>query len=322
MFLIVSGVTPWKEKKSSTHIIIELSRGATPARPDNILDDYWSLIQQCWSWDPMRRPKATEVLQYIDRFTRRQAEIMAINTSQPSQNSPSQAAPSTSLTRHIFSSISTLSLSEPFNVLIFGEIGVGKSSIINLIMGQDAAQTSPDQESPALTHTPYEVSLGTHRFKLWEVSSIESTGFFRTSFLKWRLKKSYKKLCKDGGVYLLLYCMRWSMAERALVRGYKSFTDIVGSTAGPGRISVAAVITSLEGYPQNMDQWWMSNKDNLERLGTRFSAHACITSLPDDPHASPAIRGRRRRSEDVIRSLLHQSYQAGTTPVSSNIVSA
>ncbi|KAG1802467.1 kinase-like domain-containing protein, partial [Suillus subaureus] len=53
---ILSGVTPWKEKKHSTHIIIELSKGATPARPDNILDDYWGLIQQCWSWDPVRRP--------------------------------------------------------------------------------------------------------------------------------------------------------------------------------------------------------------------------------------------------------------------------
>ncbi|KAG1851142.1 hypothetical protein F4604DRAFT_1308173 [Suillus subluteus] len=243
---------------------------------------------------------------------------MATSTIQSSsRTSPSQ------LTRHIFSSVSTLkSLSKPFNVLIFGGTVVDKSSVINLILGQDAAQTSPNQGIPTFTHTPYEVSLGTHCFKLWEVSSIESMGFFQTLFWKWRLKKSYKRLCKDDGVYLLLYCMRGSMAERALIRDYKSFTDIVGSTAGPGHIPVAAVVTSLEDYPRDMNNWWRYNRDNLERLGMRFSAHACITSLPVDPNASDAMRARRQRSEDVIRSLIHESYQAGSTPVSSNITPA
>jgi hypothetical protein len=32
------------------------------ARPENILDDHWNLIQQCWSWDPEDRPDATTVL--------------------------------------------------------------------------------------------------------------------------------------------------------------------------------------------------------------------------------------------------------------------
>ncbi|KAG1777041.1 kinase-like domain-containing protein [Suillus placidus] len=321
MFLIVSGIIPWRERKNSFHIMCELSQRATPARPDNILDDHWNLIQKCWSWDPVGRPKATEVLQYINQFA--QCQIMTTSTIRSSSPmSPSQAASPTSLTRHIFSSVSTLSLSEPFNVLIFGETGAGKSSVIDLILGRDAAKTSPDQETSTLVHTYHEVSLGTHRFKLWEVPSIKSMDFFQTLFSKWRLKKSYKRLCKSDGVYLLLYCMRGSRTQRVLVRNYKSFTDIVGSTAGPGRIPVAAVVTSLEDHPQNMDQWWTSNKDNLEHLGMQFSAHACITSLPNDPKASPAMQARRQRSEDVIRSLLYQSYQAGSTPVSANIVSA
>ncbi|KAG1851169.1 kinase-like domain-containing protein [Suillus subluteus] len=64
MFFIVSGDIPWKEKKQ-IHIIIELSKRATPARPDNILDDHWNLIQKCWSWNPYDRPEATEVVGYL-----------------------------------------------------------------------------------------------------------------------------------------------------------------------------------------------------------------------------------------------------------------
>ncbi|KAG2131422.1 uncharacterized protein EDB93DRAFT_940378 [Suillus bovinus] len=221
--------------------------------------------------------------------------------------------PSSPLTHHLFSTASSLSLSGPLNVLLFGETGVGKSAIINLIIGHDVARTSPDAPPCTLQHTSYEVSLADRRFKLWEVSSIESTGFFRTLFTKWRLKKSYKKLYRDDGVYLLLYCMRGSRAQRALIKDYKFFTDIVGSTATvAGGVPVAAVVTSLEDYPKDMDGWWTKNKDNLERLGMRFSAHACITSLPKDPTSSLAMLARQQRSEQVIRSLIYNSYKRGT----------
>ncbi|KAG1878180.1 kinase-like domain-containing protein [Suillus subluteus] len=65
MFFIVSGDIPWKEKKNSTHIIIELLKRATPARPDNFLDDHWNLIQKCWSWNPDDRPEATEIIRFF-----------------------------------------------------------------------------------------------------------------------------------------------------------------------------------------------------------------------------------------------------------------
>ncbi|KAG1742186.1 hypothetical protein EDB19DRAFT_1634044 [Suillus lakei] len=213
------------------------------------------------------------------------------------------------------------SLSGPFNVLLFGETGVGKSSIINLIMRQEVAQTSPDAETCTLKHTPYEVNLGIRHFKLWEVSSTDSMGFFRSLFFKWRLKKEFKKLHRDNGVYLLLYCMRGSRTQRAMLRDYKIFTDVVSSAAGAHSVPIAAVVNSLEDYPTNMDDWWAKNKDNLERLGMRFSAHACITSLPDDPNASPAMRARRNLSELVIRRLIDESYQAGRTPINSYLSS-
>ncbi|KAG1812492.1 uncharacterized protein BJ212DRAFT_1369989 [Suillus subaureus] len=175
------------------------------------------------------------------------------------------------------------------------------------------------RQACTLQHTSHEVNLGPHTFKLWEVSSLQSMGFFRTLFTKWRLKKSYKKLYRDDSVYLLLYCIRGSRAQRALVRDYKFFTDIVGSAStAAGGVPIAAVVTSLEDHPTDMDKWWAKNEDNLKSLGMRFSAHACITSLPDEPNASPMMRARRQRSEQAIRSLIYDPYQTGTqTPRSS-----
>ncbi|KAJ8596197.1 hypothetical protein M405DRAFT_220225 [Rhizopogon salebrosus TDB-379] len=218
---------------------------------------------------------------------------------------------SATLTMHASCTASSLSISRPSNVLIFGETGVGKSSVINLIMGRDVALTSADAQTCTLEHTPYEITLENQRFKLWEVSSLASMGFFRRLFAKWRMKKTYRKLYSDDGVYLLLYCMRNSRAQGTLVSDYKIFNSIIGSPAG--HVPVAAVVTCLEDYPMDMDDWWKKNEGNLEREGMRFSKHACITALPDDPDAS--FHARRKRSVQIIRSLICESYQTGRTRV-------
>jgi len=136
--------------------------------------------------------------------------------------------------------------------------------------------------------------------------------------MRWKLKKEYKKLHKEDGVYLLLYCMRNSRAKGTLIKDYKIFTSIVGSSAG--RVPIAAVVTHLEDYLSSMDDWWEKNKDNLRRNGMEFSKHACITSLPDDPTASDTLRARRWRSEVVIRQLICDSYQAGTSQTTVNSI--
>ncbi|KAG1764595.1 kinase-like domain-containing protein [Suillus placidus] len=60
------GDMPWKEK-NSVQICIALSNKTIHARPENILDDQWNLIQQCWSWEPGNRPSAAEILLSIDQ---------------------------------------------------------------------------------------------------------------------------------------------------------------------------------------------------------------------------------------------------------------
>lgn len=200
------------------------------------------------------------------------------------------------------------SISGPFNVLVFGQTGVGKSSVINLILGQDIVKTSPDAETCTLTHDSYEICLKDRHFKIWEVSSIKSMGSFRTLSLESRLPKN--GTTDNRGIHLLLYCMRGSRSQKALVAEYMNVTKAVGSRAGC--IPVAAVITCLEDYPRNMDDWWIANNTNLGKLGMQFSAYACVTSLPEDSDASRGMRVRRLQSQQAIRSLICGSV--GSSP--------
>ncbi|KAJ8593070.1 kinase-like protein [Rhizopogon salebrosus TDB-379] len=271
---------------------------------------------QTLSSNPIGRgvqPQAGTISTRLPPSSSRTTLIQPLSPQPPTPTSFSTT--SATLTMHPSCTTSSLSISRPLNVLIFGETGVGKSSVINLIMGRDAAPTSADAPTCTLEHTPYEITLENKRFKLWEVSSLASMGFFRRLFTKWRMKKTYKKLYSDDGVYLLLYCMRNSRAHGTLASDYKLFTSIVGSTAG--RVPVAAVVTCLEDYPMDMDDWWTKNELNLEREGMKFSKHACIMALPEDPGASPTLRTRRQRSVQIIRGLICESYQTGRTPVTS-----
>ncbi|KAG1765800.1 kinase-like domain-containing protein [Suillus occidentalis] len=331
MFHLLTLVVPW-HGIDEYNIVQKILKGEVISRPEiseatsDVTDARWNHIEQCLSVDPSARPSAFMAMKIFKCELEALAGddvpstfgpasyVTQTQDLQPSESSQT-IAPSQSLT---YRPLTTASLQvllglAPVNVLLFGETGVEKSSVINLIMGEHVAQTSPDAESCTVQHTSHQLNLGPHNFKLWEVSLIESIGFFKALFTKWRLKKSYKKLYKDDGVHLLLYCMRGSRSQRALIRDYKFFTDIVGSTATMASgIPVAAVVTCLEDYPKDMDGWWAKNKNNLESLGMRFSAHACVTSLPDDPNASPTMRARRHRSEQAIRSLIHNSYPAST----------
>jgi hypothetical protein len=103
---------------------------------------------------------------------------------------------------------------------------------------------------------------------------------------------TYKKLQKDNGVYLILYCMRRSRAQIALLRDYENSADIVSSAIGSDSVPVAAVATYLEDYLEDMDDWWAKIKLHRSRiiLWMPFSSHACATSLPDKPNVSSTMR--------------------------------
>lgn len=196
-------------------------------------------------------------------------------------------------------------------MLVFGQTGVGKSSVINLILGQDVVQTSPDAEVCTMEHTSYDICLKDRQFRIWEVSSLRSMGSFRNLSLGSRLNKHVANLRGyNGGIHLLLYCIRGSRAQKALVNNYTHVANAVGSIAGC--ISIAAVVTCLEDYPRSMDDWWVANNENLGKLGMQFSGYACVTSLPEDPSASRGIRLRRLQSQQAVRSLICGSV--GSSP--------
>lgn len=264
MFHLLALKIPWHTIIEDRTVLENIRKGECIPRPaitdsPDVTNTRWNEIKKCWS-AVVPRPSASMTIDFLKN------EMKAMSGDY---------------------------LLDPLNVVLFGETGVDKSSIINLIVRKNIANEAPDARYPMLKHVS-KTTLGRRRCELWEVSSTASIGLFRRFVFKWRIKASYRKLHKDGGAPLILYCMRGPSAPTAS-RDYQDFTNIVGSTS---HASIVAVVNGLESLT-NMDDWWTKHEGDLERLGMQFSDHACISSLPD--HPSTLL------SRETIRNLI-ESY--------------
>lgn len=188
------------------------------------------------------------------------------------------------------------------NVIIFGEAGVGKSSLVNLIIGSNRAETSSDAVACTQRNQEYEVTIDNRKFRIWDTVGLDSGTFnwLPAAFAERPLKHFLSKLFKKGEVDLLIYCVRASRATRALVRHYQTFY----STICEGAVPVVVVITCLENATGEMDNWWTKNEENFRRCGMSFAGHACVTTLGEEQCDSAALRERRACSRRIVHALI------------------
>ncbi|KAF9245014.1 hypothetical protein BU15DRAFT_71365 [Melanogaster broomeanus] len=188
------------------------------------------------------------------------------------------------------------------NVIVFGECGVGKSSLVNLVVGSSAAKTSPDADPCTVHNKDYEVNIRGETFKIWDTVGLDggSLGAMRAALAEWSLKRFLRSFLKKDDLSLLVYCVRGSRATRALVRHYeKIHLQTCNST-----VPMVIVVTALENASGDMDSWWQRNEGDLSKYGMSFIGHACVTTVGDDTHDTETVRARRARSQEIVRDLI------------------
>ncbi|KAG2072302.1 hypothetical protein BDR04DRAFT_419360 [Suillus decipiens] len=272
MFFIVSGVTPWNEKKNSTQIIIELSKRAIPSRPNNILDDHWNLINKCWSWDPKCRPGATEVTKWIS------TTINSGETDSTTQNP---------LKRHKV-------------IVLFGATGAGKSSLVNLMAGKEVATTSPDMQRCTMQWKDYTIDFDGNSYVVFDTIGVEEPQLGIKEYLE-SVENAYrliKELDRRGGIDLLLFCVRADRVTATIQSNYRLFHEFICAK----KIPIVLAITHLE-REQRMEDWWDRNQATLQNYRIQVAGHACIT-------AANRLDGRHKdlyeESRVTIRNLVHK----------------
>ncbi|KAG1896039.1 P-loop containing nucleoside triphosphate hydrolase protein, partial [Suillus fuscotomentosus] len=125
-----------------------------------------------------------------------------------------------------------------------GESGVGKSSLINLIMGRDVAETSPDALSCTITHAAYDATISGQYFRLWDTAGLNegSEGKAPAAAAARNLALFLGGLNKGDGVHLCIACAEHE--PQRLREHYQTFSSAIGDS----KVPIVIVATCLEDW--------------------------------------------------------------------------
>lgn len=163
------------------------------------------------------------------------------------------------------------------NIVIFGETGSGKSSLVNLIVGQNVAKTSHGTDGCTLDSTLYETNAGQHRLRIYDTVGLNEPQLGAEYYLA-AIEKAHQlvtALNKAGGIHLLVFCVRGGRITATTQHNYRLFHEFLCCRMVP----VALVITNLE-FETPMERWWERNSHEFTRFGINVIAHACVTCTP------------------------------------------
>ncbi|KAH7925679.1 P-loop containing nucleoside triphosphate hydrolase protein [Leucogyrophana mollusca] len=184
------------------------------------------------------------------------------------------------------------------NVIIFGETGSGKSSVINMISQTYVAPISSGATGCTFNYVRYPVEIQGAPFNLYDTAGLDEGDHGKVAKQD-AIAQLYKLIVDlEGGVSLLVFCMRGPRIKEAAHKNWRLFHEVFCKKNVP----IVIVITGLE-QEDPMDNWWRQNKAAFHKYGMVPSGNACIT----------ATRGRQNRSG---RYVFEDEYEESRVKVS------
>lgn len=187
--------------------------------------------------------------------------------------------------------------------MLFGETGVGKSSVINLIADKAIAKVSADVDGCTMASTKYKIPVEKDNvvYTIYDTVGLEEpqmgvNGYFDAIAKAHQLIQS---LSGNGGIHLLLFCMRGGRITATVQSNYRLFHEFLCDK----KVPIALIFTGLE-REQKMEDWWSRNEENIKKYGIHSVAHACITAVQDHDDADQIAK--YNESRNILLNLLRE----------------
>ena len=200
------------------------------------------------------------------------------------------------------------------HAIFFGERGAGKSSVINLIIGNPVAEVAPGLDGSTLDYRSYTVNTGLHQFVIWDTvgfNGIHNGHDLQDEGLERAARLIHDLRSRAGIELLLVFCKKHGRLTPSELNTCRFFREFLCED----RVPVAFIITHLGGH-NPMEKWWETNGEYLLKacnLETNAVAgHACITSAPDDPN-DQKLHDKLLLSRQSVLAMLEDSTSHATT---------
>ena len=182
------------------------------------------------------------------------------------------------------------------NVIVFGEAGVGKSSVVNMIVGKDVAKVSNSAEGCTFQNDAYNAIIGNKLFVIYDTAGLNECEQGHVPHWK-AIRALYTLIRQLDGVGLLIYCMRGRVKENA-----KANWDLFNKVICGGKVPAIAIVTGLDDHGDPND---LSLDQNLLGVFTKNGMEprhvGCVVSIRGDKYADKYVK-----SQVKVRSLVEE----------------
>ncbi|OAX33001.1 hypothetical protein K503DRAFT_701153 [Rhizopogon vinicolor AM-OR11-026] len=200
----------------------------------------------------------------------------------------------------------------PANFIIFGEMGVGKSSLVNLIAGKQLATASSSATSVTLDSTQYKIRLpdSEREVNLYDTVGLNESRMDNATYIDaaTKARELLLSLQEKEGVHGLIFCLRGCRISDTVQKNYSLFHEFMCQKQVP----ISLVFTGLENEQDDMDNWWTQNQAHIKKSGIACVAHACITTIKG---YNDVYEQRYLESQNKMHKMLNELACGAACPV-------